>query len=248
MSAAGTAFDAIAASYDTLWNTTAVGISQREAVWRRVESLFSPSDFILDLGCGTGEDALHFESRGVQVFAIDASSAMVSLARQRGVNAYRRTVEAIATLEGEFNGVLSNFGVLNCVEDLASVASELSRLVLPGGFIAICVMSSFCLWETLHFLVRGRARQAFRRLTPGKVRTSFGVDVCYLSSAELKRAFRDGFKLIGQYGVGVCVPPSYVRGLGAETIALLSRLDRCLEHLPVFRAIADHRLFIFKRV
>lgn len=248
MTAAGIAFDALAADYDALWNATAVGMSQREAVWSHVDSLFCPGDCILDLGCGTGEDAIHFASRAVEVYAIDASAAMVRTARRRGVNAHQRTVEALANLEGEFNGVISNFGVLNCVDDLTSVASQLSRLVLPGGFAAICVMSSFCLWETLHFLLRGRPRQAFRRLARGRVRSSLGFDIHYPSAAQLKRAFRDQFQLIGQYGVGLCVPPSYVHGVAEETIGRLSRLDQRLAHLLLLRAMADHRLFIFKRL
>src|SRR5665213_102461 len=109
MSAAtGIAFDSLAANYDALWTGTAIGMSQRHAVWGRIDSLFQQGDLVLDLGCGTGEDALHLGSRGIQVYAIDASAAMVGIARERGVNAHRSTVEALANLEGEFNGVLSN--------------------------------------------------------------------------------------------------------------------------------------------
>jgi ubiquinone/menaquinone biosynthesis C-methylase UbiE len=213
-----------------------------------MDSLFGRGDLILDLGCGTGEDAIHFRSRGVQVYAIDASAAMVRIARERGVNAHQGTVEAIAKLDGKFNGVLSNFGVLNCVHDLPSVGCALSRLVVTGGVVAICVMSSFCLRETLHFLIHGNLSKAFRRLRRGKVRSSLGLDIHYPSAAQLRSAFSDHFELIGWYGVGLCVPPSYVRGINGEAIDRRSKADRCLAHLPVLRAMADHRLFLFKRL
>ena len=248
MVAAGTAFDALAVSYDGLWSRTAIGSSQRQAVWRRVDPLFEPGDSILDLGCGTGEDALHFESRGVHVHGVDASAAMVQIAREREVNAHQLAAEEMGNLRGEFDGAISNFGVLNCVNDLRGVGLHLRRLVRRGGFAAVCVLSPLCLREIVHFLVRGKPRKAFRRFARGQVRTSLGVDVQYPSTTRLSRAFSDGFELVAWYGIGVCVPPSYVHGIGDETIARLARLDRGLAHLPAIRAIGDHRLLVFKRL
>lgn len=248
MTTAGTAFDGLASKYDNLWNRTAIGISQRHAVWSRVDPLFHPGDLILDLGCGTGEDAIHYQARGVHVYAIDASAAMVKIARERGVNADQCSIEAIANLKAKFNGVLSNFGALNCVDDLRSAGSQLGRLVLRGGFAAICVMASFCLWETSHFLIHGRVLEAFRRFRRSTVRTSLGLDISYPSAAHVRQAFSDQFAFIGSYGVGLCVPPSYLRDIGDEWVGRLSRVDRRVAHLPVLRGMADHRLFLFKRL
>ena len=82
-----TVFDRIAADYDALWTTTPIGRAQRNLVWREMDALFHPGERILDIGCGTGEDAAHFAARGVQVYATDASPAMVQVARARGVTA-----------------------------------------------------------------------------------------------------------------------------------------------------------------
>ena len=80
-------FDRIAAAYDALWTGTENGRAQRRIVWRAIDSLFKPGDEILDIGCGTGEDAAHLVARGVAVHAIDASLAMVARASARGVAA-----------------------------------------------------------------------------------------------------------------------------------------------------------------
>ena len=53
------AFDRLAPRYDQLWTRSTVGHLQREAVWRHLAPLFKPGQTALDLGCGTGEDALH---------------------------------------------------------------------------------------------------------------------------------------------------------------------------------------------
>ena len=138
-SAAGAAFDQLAERYDTLWSETAIGRAQRAAVWRRIDLLFQAGDRVLDVGCGTGVDAIHLMERGVRVYAIDASREMARMARARGVDARQLAAEALEELTGEFDGAFSNFGAMNCVSDLEEVARALGRLVRVGGYAAICL-------------------------------------------------------------------------------------------------------------
>src|SRR5688572_7892814 len=112
------AFDRLAETYDALWTNSAVGRVQRDQVWREIDAVFRPGDRVLDLGCGTGEDAAHLVSRGVNVHAIDPSPAMVRVALRRG----GFTAEVGTQPQGVYDGVLSNFGALNCVEDLPALA------------------------------------------------------------------------------------------------------------------------------
>jgi SAM-dependent methyltransferase len=77
------AFDALAADYDASFTATPLGTLLREAVWRRLDARFSPGNRVLELACGTGEDAVHLARRGVRVMATDASGAMVETARRK---------------------------------------------------------------------------------------------------------------------------------------------------------------------
>jgi ubiquinone/menaquinone biosynthesis C-methylase UbiE len=245
MSAA--AFDTIAAQYDRLWTESPVGRLQREAAWRAIDPLFRPGDSVLDLGCGTGEDALHLMAAGVTVQGIDASPAMVEIARGRGVNARALEIESIDQLEGEFDGAISNFGPLNCVSELEPLADGLGRLVRRGGHIGLCIMGPCCLWEIAYFLSQRAWGKAFRRWRRGGTPSSSGVRVFYPSLREVSHAFRRQFRLACWYGIGVTVPPSYVR-LPEGLLATAAAVDRRIWRMPLLRAVADHRLLVFRRI
>ncbi|HEX6544889.1 MAG TPA: class I SAM-dependent methyltransferase [Bryobacteraceae bacterium] len=240
-------FDAIALDYDTLWTATPIGMSQRSAVWEHIDGLFQPGHFVLDIGCGTGADALHLESRGVNVYGVDSSAKMVSLARMRGISAGFMSIEKLQHIRARFDGALSNFGALNCVPSLDGVAASLTRKVCVGGYIALCFIGSFCAWETCYYLLRGKFRRAFRRLH-SRTQSSLGIDVFYYSRRTILAAFRQNFRLVGTYGIGLFVPPSYVKGLGDRTVARLAALDRHCAHWPLLRRLADHRLYLFERI
>jgi len=240
-----TAFDRIAVRYDELWTDTPIGRAQREQVWRHIDPLFQPGDRILDVGCGTGADAAHLTARSVTVHATDASPAMIDAAGARGgFGAVVLRAEDILSLE-TFDGALSNFGALNCVDDLPAFARSLSGVIRPGGSVAICTIGRFCAWETLFYICRLRFAKAFRRLR-GSARSSLGVTVHYPTVAELRTAFAPGFELCRWTGIGLLVPPSYVL-LRGSLVRLFAVLDRALARLPLLRALADHRLLIFVR-
>ncbi len=242
-----TAFDKVAPHYDAIWSDTPVGKAQRQAVWTCIDPLFNSGDFVLDLGCGTGVDALHLQSRGVLVYGIDHSSRMVELARRRGVNANCCPIERLEYFDLRLDGVLSNFGALNCLASLSTVANALGRMVRPGGHLALCFLGRVCAWEVAFYLLGGRIRKAFRRLR-GQADSSIGATVFYPSSKAIISAFGSDFRLVDIHGIGLTVPPSYVTALTDWEVQQLSALDRRVADKPILRSLADHRLYILKRV
>ena len=75
-------FDAAAADYDASFSSSLLGGLMRRALWRRLDACFRSGDRVLELGCGTGEDAVHLARRGIEILAIDSSAAMVDAALQ----------------------------------------------------------------------------------------------------------------------------------------------------------------------
>lgn len=182
-----TPFDALAQSYNELWTATPRGRDQRTAVWREIDGLFRAGDRVLDLGCGTGDDALHLAGLGVEVLGIDAAPKMVEVAHSRGVDAFLLAIEDLesgAGLGPAFSGAISNFGALNCVPDLAPVAAQLARLVQPAGPVAICLMGRFCFTGWRHAAKRWLGRAQWR-----------GIEIYYPTSRQIRAAFAPWFAL-----------------------------------------------------
>lgn len=154
-----------------------------------------------------------------------------------------------------FDGVISNFGALNCTQHLRPVAIALSRLTRPGGHLALCLISSFCLWETVfHGLQRHFAKAARRWTNGGRAAASFngsaGFTVYYHPVREIVRAFQPEFRLQRHSGIGILVPPTYLEAPARRVPKLLklaASIDQSMATWPVCRAAADHTLLVFTR-
>ncbi len=156
-----------------MFTRSSVGRAQRDAVWDVARKTFGRGDYVLELNCGTGEDALFLSRQGVSVFACDASERMIDVARRRTEVEGRDLslwfealpIEQIDELRsiGPFDGVFSNFSGLNCVRDVAEVAMHLATLVKLGGRLLLCLSTRVCLWEMFWYLGKGDFSRAFRR-------------------------------------------------------------------------------------
>jgi hypothetical protein len=154
-----------------------------------------------------------------------------------------------------FDAAISNFGALNCVERLRPVAAALGRLVRPGGYLALGLISRFCLWETLFYALHGRFSKAARRWShrgpsSASLAGSAKFAVYYRSAREVIETFQPEFRLWRRSGIGMVVPPSYLEAQARRVPKWLSyaaRIDRCIETWPVCRAAADHTLLVFQR-
>ncbi len=250
-------FDALAADYDARFTTTPLGTHLRNAVHRRLDARFAPGDRILELACGTGEDALHLGRRGVQVLATDASKVMIEKTRAKiaaaglgdTIEARRLAIENLTSLSGSFDGAFSDFGGLNCVMDLGAVGQALADLLRPGAAVVLCVMGPLVPWEWAGFLIRGESRKAFRRLRRGGVEWR-GITVRYPSPAALRRAFIPAFRPLRLSAVGALLPPTEWEawaGRHPRLLAALARWERRLETMPPLPWLADHYLLELAR-
>ena len=253
------AFDALAADYDAQFTHSRIGTLMRQAVWRRLDSCFRPGQRMLELNCGTGEDAVHLGQRGVRVLATDLSREMLEVTRRKVARTRLTAIVQVQQLALEhlykveappFDGALSNFGGLNCVGELSGVGHALAARLRPGALVLLCVMGPLVPWEWGWFLCHGAPRTAFRRLRPGGV-VWRGLTIHYPSIRTLSRAFSPAFRFCRASAIGVLLPPSFAESWMVRhprLLTFLNRRERRLEALPPLPWLADHYLLELERL
>ncbi len=261
--AAGAVFDRMASTYDVHFTESHIGRAQRDMVWRALLRTFCTGDHLLELNCGTGEDALFLATQGISVLACDASRQMIREAQHR----LRQQGEALPVVfchlpterlneldpTDDFSGAFSNFSGLNCIEDLAFVAGSLARRIRPGGRLLLCMSTRWCLVEILYYLFRLQPLKAFRRVR-GRAQAMLegtALTVYYPTAGQIRHAFAPHFKLRTTTAVGVTIPPSYLESWAKRHLRIFSflrRLEPLLASLPLLRTTGDHVLLSFERV
>ena len=105
-----------------------------DAIYGPFLSLLPREAHILDAGCGSGRDSLHFLRRGHSVIAFDASAKMASLASELlGQDVLRMSFDEVA-FDQQFDGVWACASLLHVPRAaLPDVLGRLGRSLKPGG-------------------------------------------------------------------------------------------------------------------
>ncbi len=258
-----TVFDAVAGTYDIDFTETTLGRILRRRVWNRLQSYFKPGQKILELACGTGEDAMWLAGWGVQITATDGSDEMIHIVQEKArhfdftslVNVQKLSLQEIAHgqtpfTDQTFEGVLSNFGGINTIDDWHSLAQGLARLLRPGSFVVLVPMGPFCPWEIFWYLAHRQIMVAFRRFSQ-PVLAKVGereIPIWYPSASRLRREFSPWFELLSSESLGLWLPPSYLSHMLSHWSRLwvgLSGLEAATARLSA--GWGDHYILILER-
>ena len=231
------AYDTLAPVYDAhmegdLW--------MRQVLWARYDSFFRPGDRVLDLGCGTGTDAMHLAAGGVSVTGVDASAGMVALAQEKVASAGLADLVRLKVMDlneiggldpARFDGVISAFAALNTLPSLASVADDAYRLLRPAGRMIVHLLNTTSLREWLALLRRGRWKDAgalSRERERVFVLAGEPVRHYLVPGQELyARIFSEHFRLDRQYGLGLLRSARNSRHT-APGVDVVARADACI--------------------
>jgi ubiquinone/menaquinone biosynthesis C-methylase UbiE len=264
------AFDQAAENYDELYQDNQVMAWMRQESLAALQGAFSPGSHLLEIGCGTGEEALALARRGYSIVATDISPAMIETCRTKAAAQGSRGVEwrvmpaggvdgLLDELESAaFDGAYASFGALNCEPRLEPVACTLARLLRPGASLVCSIMGRWCAWEIAWGLLHLRPRLAFRRLgqdwvgaglaSPGG---TLSVPVRYYTPRSFARAFEPGFRVSAVRGLPVFLPPPYLGHLAERHPALFTRFlraERALGGRFPFYLLGDHFLLVMERL
>jgi len=256
------AFDTVAQSYDASFTHSVIGIAQRNVVWSYLESALSPNDElkILELNCGTGEDALWFAKKGHKVLATDISEKMLEitqdkihetnlLSRVQTMKIDIRKIER-GRLKEKFDLVFSNFGGMNCISsnEMKKFRTEIKEFLKPAGRFTMVIMPKFCLWETIYFLMKFNFSKAFRRFSDnGTIVKLNGNEMraFYFSPGKIKKLFGHNFEVVAVKTIGFFIPPSYLENLfssKAKLFSVLEKLESAVTKFSFLAGFSDHYL------
>jgi len=239
----------------------------RQVSLRALLASFAPGQRVLELGCGTGEEAIALGRHGVRVLATDVSSRMLSIAAEKAeaaglaqdVQTRLMAAGEIDVLvdefgEGAFDGVYSSFGPLNGEPDLGRVSRSLTELTRPGSLLVASVMNQFYAFEVAWYLAHLRPQQATRRCrgkTMAKVSPDLPVSVptWYYTPRTFARAF-PSFRKTRCRALTLLLPPPYASHLWKRFPGMMRHLmpweDR-LSTLWPLSALGDHFLITMER-
>ncbi len=252
-------FDTLAPTYDHDFSAQPFAQALRVRVHERLAEHFHAGDHVLELACGTGEDALALAQRGVKITATDSSPAMLEIARAKLHDHANAQVEPLNLAhlppkdDRRFAGAFSNFGGLNCLSDWSPLARWLADHVTTGGVVAFGVMSPFCLWEMTWGALHLNFKRAFRRWRPATFQPDPAqppINIHYPTVRRLTRDFAPCFTRVSVEPLGLAIPPSELFAAFAARPRWRDRLialDRRLTLSPL-ALLADHYWIALRRV
>ena len=232
------AFDELAADYDADLHQYPVGQRAAAIVWARLDRRSPVRSASLIWVAAPARTRCTLAARGVRV---------LGHRRLRGDGAHRAGEGAAARLRGRaefqclpieglgsaspgrvFDGMLSNFGALNCVPTCRAAWQRSPRGSTPGARLVWVLMGRHVPWEWGWFLLRGDRR------APGggcaTAPTGAALGSAYPTPVKCDGCCSHTFRDRCVRPLGVALPPSYAAGWLNQRPRLLRALLR-LEHV-----------------
>ncbi len=177
-------FDRVAADYERLRE-----LNDNKQVGAWLEQMLPPTgDRALDLGCGSGREAVLLAEKFGHVDAIDVSASMIKLAQARRPRAnitYQRADLHDVDSQGRYDVVTSAL-TLHHVPSLDRALSHIKTLLAPGGRIILV--------DVYHGVPTARTRRLLQRIVPLRPRLH-ALAIVRLAANLFKRGPRTAWEI-----------------------------------------------------
>ncbi len=255
-------FDKAAQNYDTTFTNSVIGKLQRDLVYHQFSKVINEHlpKTILEINCGTGEDALWLAEQKIEVIATDISSTMIAIAKNKS------NLENLTFLQSNINQItsdfstknfdliFSNFGGLNCLSlsELTVFFKNASQILSAKGHLVLVIMPKCTLWEKLYFLLKLDVKSAFRRKKEFAIANVDGqkVTTYYYNPKDIVNLANANFVVKQIKPIGFFVPPSYLESFfknKPKWIGFLNSLEQRIKNLSWLSKYADHYIIVLEK-
>ncbi len=255
-------FDNASHLYDTTFTFSKIGRAQRKMVYKYLKPIINQKKklSVLELNCGTGEDAIYFSELGHDVEATDISKGMIEVAKEKSYpENLKFSVQDITLIneqsfDKKFDLIFSNFGGLNCLskDQLKSFFETAKDLLNSNGKIVIIIMPRYCLWERLYFTLKGNFKKAKRRKAKDSVIANVvgsEIKTWYYNPEEILSLTEEEYSKENIKPIGLVIPPSYLENSFLTKrlfLSILKRIDKVITG-SFWAKYADHFLIELKK-
>lgn len=244
-------FDHYADRYDADFTFSAIGLLQRNQVYKKLLPLLNKNINLLELNCGTGHDALTLIGEVNTILATDVSNAMIETClfktKDKIPHLEFKTL-AIQQIKNDLSGanfIFSNFGGLNCLApfELKDFSIKCKVLMPTKSDLFFVVMGRKCFWERLYFFLKLDFSKVLRRRQKNGVNTVIKDNefkTWYYSPKEISELFTPYFQEISCGPIGLFVPPSYLNPFFKNKKILLSFFELLDHFFCKFSLLANY--------
>jgi len=223
------AFDIAAKFYDHSFTNTKIGRLQRNRVWKYLDKVLPNNKAlsILELNCGTGEDALYFAKKGHQTQVFDLANPVLNV-------------------DKKYDLIFSNFGGLNCISknELKNLANFFKKYLTKNGQCIFVIMPPKTIIEKWYRWYKNETDIYKNRSSekPIEVNVEGKSVATYFHSPNTVQSTFEGFQLIKKLPIGFI--PSYLEK--NSILPILNIFDSLIYASKSFSNNADHYLIHLK--
>ncbi len=260
------AFDSASEEYDYTISHNYINTWIRKRSIGELVRIVKRNDVLLEIGCGTGAEAILISRHVAGIVATDVSERMLEILRRkvrakrldRKILAARARASEIGAVEnllphGKVRVAYSFNGALNCEPEVSKVSEQLATIMEENGYFVCSIRNTLCLPEALsHSMVLQFDKMATRKNQPTMVSVG-GTDIpsYYYSPARFTRFFQPYFRVRRIVGLPAFLPPAYLNDHYLRTGragTLLEKLEFTLGKCFPFNRLGDQTLFVFQKV
>jgi ubiquinone/menaquinone biosynthesis C-methylase UbiE len=255
-------FDNAASNYDATFTHSVIGNLQRNLVYNQLSIILNKSNpkTLLEINCGTGEDAVWLANQNIEVTATDISEKMIAIAKSKShlenLVFQQTDINAIDIhfKDKTFDIIFSNFGGLNCLTplELDSFIKKSLSILTPNGQLVLVVMPKNTLLEQLYFSLKFDFPNVFRRKKEFAIANVDGekVKTYYYNPKDIVNLAKENFEFKQLNPIGFFVPPSYFESFISKKpklITLLNSLEQKIKNQSRLSKYADHYLIVLQK-